>query len=117
MVTRRGIARRRDEDQGTIFFYTIFSPNDNIDDEDDVDYDENNIIGQLRHNKGGSMFAEEVEDAAYHERQQAINDELDTRTGRLWTESWTRQVEEWMADETCGMIMRNGKQRWPHVKV
>jgi len=79
----------------------LFSPNDNDDDDDDDD----DIIGHSssrtssRNNKG-TMSPEDIADLAYRGRQRAINDELDTRTGRLWTESWTITDEEWMADET-----------------
>jgi small subunit ribosomal protein S29 len=46
------------------------------------------------------MSPEEIAYAEYQRKQQAIHDELDTRTGRLWTESWTITDDEWMADET-----------------
>ena len=83
----------------------LFSPNDNDDDGDDGDDDDDDIIchsssrTSSRSNKG-TVSPEDIADLAYRSRQRAINDELDTRTGRLWTESWTITDEEWMADET-----------------
>jgi len=38
-------------------------------------------------------------DAAYKAKQEVINEELDKRTGRLWTDEWIISDEEWMADE------------------
>ena len=38
-------------------------------------------------------------DEAYRKKQEAINAELDKRTGRLWTDDWIITDEEWMTDE------------------
>jgi len=38
-------------------------------------------------------------DKAYTAKQLAIQEELDKRTGRLWTDEWIITDEEWMADE------------------
>lgn len=39
-------------------------------------------------------------DAAYAAKQEIINEELDKRTGRLWTDEWIISDEEWLADES-----------------
>ena len=39
-------------------------------------------------------------DKEYALQQLAINNELDKRTGRLWTDDWIISDEEWMTDET-----------------
>ena len=41
-----------------------------------------------------------IADAAFHERQQKIKDELDQRTGRLWTDEWIISEEEWLANKS-----------------
>lgn len=38
-------------------------------------------------------------DKAYTQKQLAIQEELDKRTGRLWTDEWIITDEEWMTDE------------------
>jgi hypothetical protein len=89
-------------------YNNLFSSIDNDDDdEDNNDNDDDDIIGHSslrtsrnKNNKGGTMSPEEIAYAEYQRKQQAIHDELDTRTGRLWTESWTITDDEWMADET-----------------
>lgn len=74
----------------------IFGPNEEDSDNNDHGGDAS-LIGRRRRE---TLSEEEVEDLAYRERQQTINEDLDSRTGRLWTESWTITDEEWMADET-----------------
>ena len=69
----------------------IFAPDD---DDDDDDYG-----GPSAGRKGNALDEEEKEDAEYRAKQAKISEELDKRTGRLWTESWTITDEEWMADE------------------
>lgn len=89
-------------------YNNLFSSIDNDDDDDNNDdNDDDDIIGHSslrtsrnKNNKGGTMSPEEIAYAEYQRKQQAIHDELDTRTGRLWTESWTITDDEWMADET-----------------
>ena len=71
----------------------IFAPDDDDDDDDD-DYG-----GPSAGRKGNALDEEEKEDAEYRAKQAKISEELDKRTGRLWTESWTITDEEWMADE------------------
>jgi hypothetical protein len=91
-------------------YNNLFSSIDNDDDDDDNNNDDDDdIIGHSsfrtsrsnKNNKGGTtMSSEEIAYAEYQRKQQAIHDELDARTGRLWTESWTITDDEWMADET-----------------
>jgi hypothetical protein len=88
-------------------YNNLFSSIDNDDDDNNDDNDDDEIIGHSslrtsrnKNNKGDTMSSEEIAYAEYQRKQQAIHDELDTRTGRLWTESWTITDEEWMADET-----------------
>lgn len=47
-----------------------------------------------------NMDQQSIADAAFHERQQKIKDELDQRTGRLWTDEWIISEEEWLANKT-----------------
>ncbi len=79
----------------------IFSTGD---DDDDGDEPGGMIAsggnGKGRMNDGEEGEEENAMEAAYRVRQKSISDELDGRTGRLWTESWTITDEEWMADET-----------------
>ncbi|KAL9190383.1 hypothetical protein ACHAXT_007594 [Thalassiosira profunda] len=46
------------------------------------------------------LTPEERADRAYRQRQADITAELDTRTGRLWTDEWIIADEEWMSPET-----------------
>lgn len=43
---------------------------------------------------------EQKEDRKGEERRQKIRDELDTRTGRLWTDEWEITDEEWSTKRT-----------------
>jgi small subunit ribosomal protein S29 len=47
-----------------------------------------------------NMDQQSIADAAFHERQQKIKDELDQRTGRLWTDEWIISEEEWLANKS-----------------
>ena len=40
---------------------------------------------------------EETDLAEYRRKQEAIQKELDTRTGRPWTDEWEISEEQWMA--------------------
>jgi hypothetical protein len=91
---------------------------------DNDDYDNNDdIIGHSplrtsrnKNNKGGTMSSDEIAYAEYQRKQQAIHDELDTRTGRLWTESWTLLMTNgWQM--RLGRILKNGNHHWLHIKV
>lgn len=46
------------------------------------------------------MDEDAIADAAFHARQQQIKEELDQRTGRLWTDEWIIPEEEWLANKT-----------------
>jgi len=48
----------------------------------------------------GYETSDDPVEAAYRERQSQIKDDLDNRTGRLWTDEWIIPDEEWMADES-----------------
>ena len=68
-----------DDDAFDIFDTSDFGKDG--DDEDDVD-------------------DEAITDAAFHARQQQIKEELDQRTGRLWTDEWIISEEEWLSNKS-----------------
>lgn len=68
--------------------------------EEDIPLDDLFIDGEssLDHfKKKRQPTAAEIE---YRERQAKIQEELDSRTGRLWEERWVITDEEWMSSET-----------------
>lgn len=73
-------------------------------DDGDSDFD---LFGSSDFGKGSSdggdddeMDEDAISDAAFHARQQQIKEELDQRTGRLWTDEWIIPEEEWLANKT-----------------
>lgn len=81
---------------------------DNDDDGDDNGFD---LFDSSDFGKGGRRGDEDgyddddidensITDAAFHARQRKIKEELDQRTGRLWTDEWIITEEEWLSNKT-----------------
>ncbi|KAL7500669.1 hypothetical protein ACHAWT_008524 [Skeletonema menzelii] len=79
---------------------------DDNDDNDDYDNDEFDLFDSSDFGKSSDgddkddMDEDAVADAAFHARQQKIKEELDKRTGRLWTDEWIISDEEWLSNKT-----------------
>jgi len=56
-------------------------------------------FGSSSSNDDDELDEQTKADKAYTAKQLAIQEELDKRTGRLWTDEWIITDEEWMTDE------------------
>ena len=71
-------------------------------DYDDI-FGEAGLSGLGKRHRGGGVDEDDEEalaDKEYREKQQRIKEELDKRTGRLWTDEWVIPDEEWMSMDT-----------------
>ena len=80
-----GGGKGRDVDYASIFGGAVDGDNDNNDEFNNSNDDDDE---------------QTKADKEYALQQLDINNELDKRTGRLWTEDWIISDEEWMTDET-----------------
>jgi len=74
--------------------------NDNGDDDDGSDLFDSSDFGRGGDDDGDDDMEEDPADAEFHARQQQIKEELDQRTGRLWTDEWIISEEEWLSNKT-----------------
>lgn len=80
--------------------------NDNDGGGDDAGFDlfDSSSFGKGR-DDGGDGDDDDIDegaitDAEFHARQQKIKEELDQRTGRLWTDEWIISEEEWLSNKS-----------------